>query len=86
MECSTEISMYPLNLYCKPAISNFIKRLNTVFCYFRNKQHEYASFFCDYKRVMNAINTKMKNTFKNEGKVVFNMKIVKSKLSDKSEF
>lgn len=86
MECSIEISMYPLNTDYKPAISNFIKRL---------RKHPFITIetngistqvFGDYKRVMNAINTEIKNTFTKEGKVVFNMKVIKGNLSEKPKF
>ena len=86
MECSIEISMYPLTTDYKSAISNFIKRL---------RKHPFITIetngistqvFGDYKRVMNAINTEIKNTFTKEGKVVFNMKVIKGNLSEKPKF
>lgn len=86
MECSVEISMYPLNTDYKSAIINFIKRL---------RNHPFISIetngmstqvFGDYSRVMKAINTEIKNTFKEEGKVVFNMKVMNGNLSEKPQF
>ena len=86
MECSVEISMYPLNSDYKPAIIDFIKRL---------RKHPFISIetngmstqiFGNYKRVMNAINTEMKNTFAVEGKVVFNIRVINGNLSEKPQF
>ena len=86
MECSVEISMYPLNGDYKSAIENFVKRL---------RKHPFINIetngistqvFGDYKRVMNAINTEMKNIFTLEGKVVFNMKVINGNLSEKPNF
>ena len=86
MECSVEISMYPINNNYKPAIINFIKRL---------RKHPFISIetngmstqvFGDYNRVMKAINTEIKNTFTEEGKVVFNIKVMNQILSEKPQF
>ena len=86
MECSVEISMYPLNADYKSAIENFVKRL---------RKHPFINIetngistqvFGDYKRVMNAINTEMKNIFTEERKVVFNMKVINGNLSEKPNF
>ena len=84
MECSVEISMYPLNSDYKPAIIDFIKRL---------RKHPFISIetngmstqvFGDYNRVIKAINTEIKNTFTEEGKVVFNLKVMNQILSEKN--
>ena len=86
MECSIEISMHPLKADYKPAIINFIKCL---------RKHPFINIetngmstqvFGEYKRVMNAINTEMKNTFKEEGKVVFNLKVINGNFSKKPQF
>ena len=86
MQCSVEISMYPLNSDYKPAIIDFIKRL---------RKHPFISIeingmstqvFGDYNRVIKAINTEIKNTFTEEGKVVFNLKVMNQKLSEKPQF
>ena len=86
MECSVVISMYPLNKDYKSEIINFIKGLH---------KHPFISIetngmstqvFGDYKRVMNAINTEMKNTLKNKEKVVFNIKVINGNLSKKPQF
>lgn len=86
MECSIEISMYPINNNYKPAIIDFIKRL---------RKHPFINIetngmstqvFGDYDRVMKAINTEIKNTFIKEVKVVFNMKVMNKILSEKPQF
>ena len=42
--------------------------------------------FGDYKRVMNAINTEMENTFSNSNAVVFNLKVINADLEEKPKF
>ena len=42
--------------------------------------------FGEYKRVMNAINTEIENTFLNENSVVFNLKVINSYLEEKPSF
>ena len=86
MECSIEISMYPLNADYKPTISNFIKRLSKHPFITIKTNGISTQVFGDYKRVMNAINTEIKNTFTKEGKVVFNMKVINGNLSEKPQF
>lgn len=86
MECSIEISMYPLNADYKPAIITFIKRLRKHPFITIETNGMSTQIFGDYKRVMNAINTEMKNTFAEEGKVVFNIKVMNGNLSEKPQF
>lgn len=83
MECSVEVSMYPLTSDYESTIISFIKRL---------RKHPFISVetngmstqvFGDYDRVMNAIKSEMKNTFLSEEKVVFNMKVINGNLSKK---
>ena len=63
MECSVEISMYVLSAEYNPAIINFIKRLrNHPFITIETNGMS-TQVFGDYKRVMKAINTEIKNTF-----------------------
>ena len=63
MECSVELSMYPLTSDYESTIISFIKRL---------RKHPFISvetngmstqIFGDYDRVMNAVKSEMKNTF-----------------------
>ena len=86
MECSVEVSMYPIKNEYEPAIIGFIKRL---------RKHPFISIetngmstqvFGDYNRVIKAINTEIKNTFIEEGKVVFNLKVMNQILSEKPQF
>ena len=86
MECSVEISMYPLTSYYESTIISFIKRL---------RKHPFISIetngmstqiFGDYDRVMNAVKSEMKNTFLSDEKVVFNMKVINGNLSKKPRF
>ena len=86
MECSVEISMYPINTDYKPAIINFIKRLRKHSFITIETNGMSTQVFGDYKRVMKAINTEIKNTFIEEGKVVFNMKVMNGNLSEKPQF
>ena len=86
MVCSVEISMYPLNADYKPTIITFIKRLRKYPFVNIETNGMSTQIFGDYKRVMNAINTEMKNTFAEEGKVVFNIKVMNGNLSEKPQF
>ena len=86
MECSVEISMYPIdNNYIEPIIT-FIKNL---------RKHPFISVetngmstqvFGDYDNVMKAINNEMKATFTANDKVVFSMKVINSHLQEKPSF
>lgn len=86
MECSVEISMYPLNKDYKPPIISFIQNL---------RKHPFikvetngisTQVFGDYSRLMKAINYEMENSFLSEEKVVFNLKIINTNLEEKPNF
>ena len=86
MECSVEISMYPLNKDYKPSIISFIQNL---------RKHPFikvetngisTQVFGDYSRLMKAINYEMENSFLSEEKVVFNLKIINTNLEEKPNF
>lgn len=86
MECSVELSMYPLTSDYESTIISFIKRL---------RKHPFISvetngmstqIFGDYDRVMNAVKSEMKNTFLSDEKFVFNMKVINGNLSKKPRF
>jgi len=86
MECSVEISMYPLNKNYKPSIISFIKNL---------RKHPFikvetngisTQVFGDYSRLMKAINYEIENSFLSEEKVVFNLKIINTNLEEKPNF
>ena len=86
MDCSAEISMYPLKEDFKPSIIQFIKNLRKYPFIKVDTNGMSTQVFGDYKRVMNAINTEMENTFLNENSVVFTLKIINSDLEEKPNF
>jgi len=86
MVCSVEISMYPLNENFKSSIIAFIKNLRKYSFVKVTTNGMSTQVFGEYKRVMNAINTEMENTFLNENSVVFNLKVINSDLEEKPNF
>jgi uncharacterized protein YqgV (UPF0045/DUF77 family) len=86
MVCSVEISMYPLKENFKPSIIAFIKNLRKYPFVKVTTNGMSTQVFGEYKRVMNAINTEMENTFINENSVVFNLKVINSYLEEKPSF
>ena len=86
MFCSVEISMYPLKENFKPSIIAFIKNLRKYPFVKVTTNGMSTQVFGEYKRVMNAINTEMENTFLNENSVVFNLKVINSDLEEKPNF
>lgn len=86
MVCSVEISMYPLKENFKPSIIAFIKNLRKYPFIKVTTNGISTQVFGEYKRLMNAINTEMENTFLNENSVVFNLKVINSDLEEKPNF
>ena len=86
MDCSVEISMYPLKEEFKPSIITFIKNLRKHPFIKVDTNGMSTQVFGNYKRVMNAINTEMENTFLNENSVVFTLKVINSDLEEKPKF
>ena len=86
MECSVEISMYPLNKDYKPSIISFIKNLRKHPFIKAETNGISTQVFGDYSRVMKAINYEMENSFLSEKKVVFNLKIINTNLEEKPNF
>ena len=86
MTTSVEISMYPLKEDYKPSIIAFIKNLRNYPFIKVNTNGMSTQVFGDYKRVMNAINTEMENTFLNSNAVVFNLKVINAELEEKPTF
>lgn len=86
MVCSVEISMYPLKEDFKPSIITFIKNLRKYSFLKVDTNGMSTQVFGEYKRVMNAINTEMENTYLNENSVVFNLKVINSYLKEKPNF
>jgi uncharacterized protein YqgV (UPF0045/DUF77 family) len=86
MDCSVEISMYPLKKDFKPSIISFIKRLREYPNIKVDTNGMSTQVFGDYKQVMNAINTEMENTFQNGNAIVFTLKVINSDLEEKPTF
>ena len=86
MVCSVEISMYPLKEDFKPSIITFIKNLRKYSFLKVDTNGMSTQVFGEFKRVMNAINTEMENTYLNENSVVFNLKVINSYLEEKPKF
>jgi len=86
MDCSVEISMYPLKEEFKPSIISFIKNLRKHPFIKVDTNGISTQVFGNYKRVMQAINTEMENTFLNENSVVFTIKVINSNLEEKPSF
>ena len=86
MKCSVEISMYPLEKKYKDHIICFIKKLRNY------KNIEVISngmstqVFGDYDNVISIVNKEIKFAFKSKNKIVFNLKIVNSDLSQIEDF
>lgn len=78
--------MYPLKEDYKPSIIAFIKKLRKHPFIKVNTNGMSTQVFGDYKRVMNAINTEMENTFLNSNAVVFNLKVINADLEEKPKF
>ncbi len=86
MVCSVEISMFPLKEDFKPSIIVFIKNLRKYPFLKAVTNGMSTQVFGEYKRVMNAINTEMENTFLKENSVVFTLKVINSDLEEKPNF
>ncbi|MBT3621382.1 hypothetical protein OAV36_03910 [Flavobacteriales bacterium] len=86
MDCSVEISMYPLKEDFKPSIIQFIKNLRKYPFVKVDTNGMSTQVFGDYKQVMNAINSEMESTFLNENSVVFTLKVINSDLEEKPSF
>jgi len=86
MKCSIEISMYPLHQQYVDPIIDFIKKLRTYPDLIVETNGMSTQVFGDYDKVMNAINSEMKQVFLNKHKVVFNLKVINSHLQEKPQF
>ena len=83
MECSIEISMYPLNKDYKKTIISFIHSLKK-YPFIKVKTNGMSTqVFGNYNRVMKAIKSEIENSFLNENKVVFNLKILNGNFEEK---
>ena len=86
MECSVEISMYPLNKDYKPSIIAFIQNLRKHPFIIVETNGISTQVFGDYSRVMKAINYEIENTFLSKEKVVFTLKVINNNLQEKPNF
>ena len=78
--------MYPLKEDFKPSVITFIRNLRKYPFVKVDTNGMSTQVFGEYKRVMNAINTEMENTFLNENSVVFTLKVINSDLEEKPNF
>jgi|TARA_B110000495_G_scaffold42428_1_gene34731 uncharacterized protein YqgV (UPF0045/DUF77 family) len=86
MQCSVEISMYPLHKNYKPLIINFIKRLRSYPQIKITTNGMSTQLFGSYELVMNMLNTEIGMAFKDNKSIVFNIKIVNSDLKEIPNF
>lgn len=86
MNCSVEISMYPLHQQYVDPIIDFIKELRSYPDLEVETNGMSTQVFGDYEIVMGALNSEMKEVFLNNKKVVFNLKVINSHLQEKPQF
>lgn len=86
MNCSVEISMYPLHQQYVDPIIDFIKKLRSYPDLKIETNGMSTQLFGNYEKVMGAINFEMKEVFLNDQKVVFNIKVINSHLQEKPQF
>ena len=86
MQCSVEISMYPLDKnYIEPIIS-FIKKIRSYPNLSVETNGMSTQIFGQYDDVMNVLQVEIKNCFELHEKVVFNLKVINSSLQEKPKF
>lgn len=86
MQCSVEISMYPLDKnYIEPII-RFIKKIRSYPNLSIETNGMSTQIFGQYDDVMNALQVEIKNCFELQEKVVFNLKVINSSLQEKPKF
>ena len=86
MKCSVEISMYPLEKEYKDHIICFIKKLRIYNNIEVISNGMSTQVFGDYDNVISIIKNEIKLAFKTKNKIVFNLKIVNSDLSQIEDF
>ena len=86
MNCSVEISMYPLDKKFKNHIIEFIKKLKLYKSINVMSNSMSTQIFGDFTDVSSAINHEIQLAFKNKIPIVFNLKIINSDLSILEEF
>ena len=86
MQCSLEISMYPLKGKFKNEIINFILELRKYPNLKIVTNGMSTQVFGTYKDVMYALNTEIEKTFLCEDSIVFSLKIINNKLDTIPKF
>ena len=86
MNCSLEISMYPLEKKYKNQIIHFIKKLRNYKTIEVISNGMSTQVFGDYDNVISTVSKEIKLAFKSKNKIVFNLKIVNSDLSKIEDF
>ena len=80
MNISIEVSMYPLDAHYLPPIQAYIDRLNQYENIKLRTNSMSTQIFGPYDEVMKAISEANKQTFLEEEKVVFVMKMINAEL------
>ena len=86
MNCSVEISMYPLDKKYKKYIIKFIKKLRLYKSTKVISNGMSTQVFRKFTDIISALNHEIQLTFKNKIPIVFNLKIINSDLSKIEEF
>jgi uncharacterized protein YqgV (UPF0045/DUF77 family) len=86
MNCSVEISMYPLDKKYKKHIIEFIKKLRLYKSINVITNGISTQIFGEYTNVTTTLNHEIQLAFKNKIPIVFNLKIINSDLSKIEEF
>ena len=82
MIIAVDISLYPLDKNFIPPISNFISRLNEHSSLTVITNSMTTQIKGEYDLVMGILNQEIKETFKNQDKAVFAIKILNNPISD----
>ena len=86
MNCSVEISMYPLDKKYKKHIIEFIKKLRLYKSISVISNGMSTQIFGKFTDITPALNHEIQLAFKNKIPIVFNLKIINSDLSKIEEF
>ena len=86
MDCSVEISMYPLDKNYIEPITTFIENLRKHPFIKVETNGMSTQIFGNYDNVMKAVNNEMKSAFLIHNKVVFSMKVINAHLQEKPSF
>ncbi|MDA9227917.1 hypothetical protein N9O83_01915 [Flavobacteriales bacterium] len=86
MNCSVEISMYPIDKKYKKHIIEFIKKLRLYTSIKVISNSMSTQVFGEFTDITSALNHEIQLAFKNKIPIVFNLKIINSDLSKIEEF